>query len=131
PLVRPLDRGIPLHPTRRLATTSILVFTFVRPTLWRGLSLRLLAWGWLVALFILPEIAARKVLPLALVRTGTCNMKIIVMIFSDDGRQSGWVRSRCRRRAVFCARANWQLGGHSLLVRCFCLPVRWCATHVA
>ena len=58
---------IPLGGTQRLAATSILVFTFV--ALWHDLSPRLLAWGWLAALFILPEIAARKALPFSLVRT--------------------------------------------------------------
>jgi D-alanyl-lipoteichoic acid acyltransferase DltB (MBOAT superfamily) len=57
---------IPLGGTRRLAATSILVFTFV--ALWHDLSPRLLAWGWLAALFILPEIAARKALPPSMVR---------------------------------------------------------------
>jgi D-alanyl-lipoteichoic acid acyltransferase DltB (MBOAT superfamily) len=37
----------------------LLVFTFV--ALWHDLSLKLLAWGWLVTLFILPEIMARKI----------------------------------------------------------------------
>jgi len=52
---------IPLGGTHRLAATSILVFTFV--ALWHDLSPRLLAWGWLAAIFILPEIVARRVLP--------------------------------------------------------------------
>lgn len=55
---------VPLGGTRRLAATSILVFTFV--ALWHDLSPRLLAWGWLAALFILPEVAARKALPSSL-----------------------------------------------------------------
>lgn len=37
------------------------MFTFV--ALWHDLSFRLLAWGWLVTLFILPEIAARALVP--------------------------------------------------------------------
>jgi D-alanyl-lipoteichoic acid acyltransferase DltB (MBOAT superfamily) len=57
---------IPLGGTHRLAATSILIFTFV--ALWHDLSPRLLAWGWLAALFILPEVMARRVLPSSLVR---------------------------------------------------------------
>jgi len=57
---------VPLGGTHRLAATSILIFTFV--ALWHDLSPRLLAWGWLAALFILPEVMARKVLPPSLVR---------------------------------------------------------------
>src|SRR6202453_4908508 len=49
---------IPLGGARRLAATSVLIFTFV--ALWHGLSPRLLAWGWLAALFILPEGVARE-----------------------------------------------------------------------
>ncbi|KAI0050527.1 MBOAT-domain-containing protein [Auriscalpium vulgare] len=52
---------IPLGGTKHLAVSSLLVFTFV--ALWHDLSFRLLAWGWLVTLFILPEITARKLLP--------------------------------------------------------------------
>jgi D-alanyl-lipoteichoic acid acyltransferase DltB (MBOAT superfamily) len=57
---------IPLGGTHRLAATSILVFTFV--ALWHDVSLRLLAWGWLAAIVILPEVMARKALPASLVR---------------------------------------------------------------
>ncbi|TFY56821.1 hypothetical protein EVJ58_g7407 [Rhodofomes roseus] len=51
---------IPLGGTKNVAFTSLLVFTFV--ALWHDLSFRLLAWGWLVTLFILPELIARYVL---------------------------------------------------------------------
>ncbi|KAI0763345.1 MBOAT-domain-containing protein [Trametes elegans] len=52
---------IPLGGTRRRVLASALVFTFV--ALWHDLSFRLLAWGWLVTLFILPEVGARMLLP--------------------------------------------------------------------
>lgn len=39
---------------------TLLVFTFV--ALWHDLSLRLLAWGWLITLFILPEIICKSYL---------------------------------------------------------------------
>ena len=41
--------------------TTVLVFSFV--ALWHDLSFRLLAWGWLVSLFIAPELLARYLLP--------------------------------------------------------------------
>jgi len=52
---------IPLGGKNRVFVSSLLVFTFV--ALWHDLSFRLLAWGWLVTFFILPEIAARQALP--------------------------------------------------------------------
>ncbi|KAJ3550711.1 hypothetical protein NM688_g5016 [Phlebia brevispora] len=52
---------IPLGGTRNVIPTTILVFSFV--ALWHDLSFRLLAWGWLVSLFILPELCARFFLP--------------------------------------------------------------------
>lgn len=39
----------------------LLVFTFV--ALWHDLSLHLLAWGWLITLFVLPETMAVKLVP--------------------------------------------------------------------
>ncbi|EPS93672.1 hypothetical protein FOMPIDRAFT_1033595 [Fomitopsis schrenkii] len=51
---------IPLGGTKNVAFTMLLVFTFV--ALWHDLSFRLLAWGWLVSLFIVPELLARYVL---------------------------------------------------------------------
>ncbi|PCH42536.1 MBOAT-domain-containing protein [Wolfiporia cocos MD-104 SS10] len=52
---------IPLGGTKNAVYTTVLVFSFV--ALWHDLSFRLLAWGWLVSLFILPELAARYLLP--------------------------------------------------------------------
>ena len=57
---------VPLGGTHRLVATSVLIFTFV--ALWHDLSPRLLAWGWLAALFILPEVMARRALPPSTVR---------------------------------------------------------------
>jgi D-alanyl-lipoteichoic acid acyltransferase DltB (MBOAT superfamily) len=39
----------------------LVVFTFV--ALWHDINLRLLMWGWLITLFILPEVAAKLVFP--------------------------------------------------------------------
>ncbi|KAI0706413.1 MBOAT-domain-containing protein [Earliella scabrosa] len=52
---------IPLGGTKNLLFTAVLIFSFV--ALWHDLSFRLLAWGWLVSLFIVPEVAARYFLP--------------------------------------------------------------------
>jgi D-alanyl-lipoteichoic acid acyltransferase DltB (MBOAT superfamily) len=51
---------IPLGGSGNAIVSIVLVFTFV--ALWHDLSLKLLTWGWLVSLFILPEIIAAKVL---------------------------------------------------------------------
>lgn len=37
----------------------LIVFTFV--ALWHDISLKLLAWGWLIWIFILPETIATKI----------------------------------------------------------------------
>lgn len=50
---------VPLGGNRHVILSTLLVFTFV--ALWHDLSLRLLTWGWLVSLFILPEIIAKSV----------------------------------------------------------------------
>jgi MBOAT, membrane-bound O-acyltransferase family len=57
-LIRKSDRYIyvPLGGTKNLMFSSVLIFTFV--ALWHDLSFRLLAWGWLVSLFFIPEISA-------------------------------------------------------------------------
>ncbi|ODN97333.1 glycerol transporter [Cryptococcus wingfieldii CBS 7118] len=49
---------IPVGGSKNVVPATLLVFTFV--ALWHDLSFKLLAWGWLVSLFIVPEIAARK-----------------------------------------------------------------------
>src|SRR5271170_5672665 len=46
---------------RRPIINTLAVFTFV--AFWHDISLKLLVWGWLVVLFILPEILARLVMP--------------------------------------------------------------------
>ncbi|KAL1732281.1 MBOAT, membrane-bound O-acyltransferase family-domain-containing protein [Schizophyllum commune] len=52
---------IPLGGSKRVLLNSLLVFSFV--ALWHDLTFRLLAWGWLVTLFVVPEIIGRKLLP--------------------------------------------------------------------
>ena len=52
---------VPLGGSKNALFTTVLVFTFV--ALWHDLSFKLLAWGWLVSLFILPELACGALLP--------------------------------------------------------------------
>ena len=53
------------------AATSIQIFTFV--ALWNNLSSKLLAFGWLAALFIVPEVVVtREALAGASALVGTC-----------------------------------------------------------
>ncbi|CAG8486600.1 11199_t:CDS:10 [Ambispora leptoticha] len=50
---------IPLGGSKRQILNILIVFTFV--ALWHDISLRLLAWSWLIWLFILPESFAQKI----------------------------------------------------------------------
>jgi D-alanyl-lipoteichoic acid acyltransferase DltB (MBOAT superfamily) len=52
---------IPVGGANRVVLNTLLVFTFV--ALWHDLTFKLLAWGWLVSLFIIPELTARFLLP--------------------------------------------------------------------
>ena len=60
---------IPLGGTKNVVISTVLIFTFV--ALWHDLWFRLLAWGWLVCLFIAPELTAKYFLPASKVRTPT------------------------------------------------------------
>ncbi|KAH8144624.1 uncharacterized protein LAJ45_11392 [Morchella importuna] len=50
---------IPLGGATRPVLGMVVVFTFV--ALWHDLSFKLLMWGWMVVLFILPELVARRI----------------------------------------------------------------------
>ncbi|ORY77588.1 MBOAT, membrane-bound O-acyltransferase family-domain-containing protein [Leucosporidium creatinivorum] len=52
---------IPLGGTSHAWLATLIVFTFV--ALWHDLSLKLLTWGWVISLFVLPEMIAKKVVP--------------------------------------------------------------------
>ncbi|EGN99369.1 hypothetical protein SERLA73DRAFT_90723 [Serpula lacrymans var. lacrymans S7.3] len=54
---------IPLGGTKNATVTTVLIFSFV--ALWHDLSFKLLAWGWLVSLFILPELFASFLFPVS------------------------------------------------------------------
>ncbi|PWW73780.1 MBOAT-domain-containing protein [Tuber magnatum] len=50
---------IPFGGASRPIANMVIVFTFV--ALWHDLSFKLLTWGWLVVLFVIPELVCRKV----------------------------------------------------------------------
>ncbi|ANB13177.1 Gup1p [Sugiyamaella lignohabitans] len=52
---------IPLGGSKRTLLNSLIVFMFV--AIWHDIQLRLLLWGWLVVLFILPEVLASLLFP--------------------------------------------------------------------
>ncbi|KAL1407523.1 glycerol transporter [Vanrija albida] len=52
---------IPLGGSKNMILATLTVFTFV--ALWHDLSFKLLAWGWLISLFILPELIGRFLVP--------------------------------------------------------------------
>lgn len=52
---------VPIVTATNTVVATLLVFTFV--ALWHDLSLHLLAWGWLITLFVIPEMIAVKVVP--------------------------------------------------------------------
>ncbi|MBW0528794.1 hypothetical protein O181_068509 [Austropuccinia psidii MF-1] len=49
---------IPLGGSKNMIPSTVIIFTFV--ALWHDLSFRLLTWGWLVSLFVLPEVIAKR-----------------------------------------------------------------------
>jgi len=51
---------IPLGGSKNVILNTVVVFSFV--ALWHDLTFRLLAWGWLVSLFVIPELAASYLL---------------------------------------------------------------------
>ncbi|KAF7332366.1 hypothetical protein MKEN_00118400 [Mycena kentingensis (nom. inval.)] len=72
---------IPVGGSRSVVLNMLLVFTFT--ALWHDLTFKLLAWGWLASLFVVPEVIARFVLPQA-----------------KYGEQ-GWYRHACAVGAIF------------------------------
>ncbi|KAK9450771.1 MBOAT, membrane-bound O-acyltransferase family-domain-containing protein [Limtongia smithiae] len=52
---------VPLGGAKHPIQNMLLVFTFV--AFWHDIQLRLLAWGWLITLFVIPEVVAKLVFP--------------------------------------------------------------------
>ena len=105
PLTLTLSRYIyiPLGGTKNVAVTTVLIFSFV--ALWHDLSFRLLAWGWLVSLFILPELSARYIFPASKVRKlfhlhrNFKRRYFVLTSFSQYGEKA-WYRHLCAAGAV-------------------------------
>ena len=102
---------IPLGGTRNVLVSSVLIFTFV--ALWHDLSFKLLAWGWLVSLFLVPELIARTALPRSKASLSSCIAWLYVLILgpSSSSAHSGGIdtcvpsgvyltSSRCSRRIL-------------------------------
>ncbi|SGY43238.1 BQ5605_C001g00004 [Microbotryum silenes-dioicae] len=51
---------VPIGGAKRALIATLTVFTFV--ALWHDLSLKLLTWGWVITVFVLPEMVGMKVL---------------------------------------------------------------------
>ncbi|KAJ3273877.1 glycerol transporter [Terramyces sp. JEL0728] len=58
-LYAPLYLYIPLGGSQYRAINTFVIFTFV--AVWHDIGLNLLAWGWLIALFIVPEIVVMRI----------------------------------------------------------------------
>ena len=69
---------IPLGGTKYAMYNIWVVFTFV--ALWHDISLKLLAWGWLISLFILPELIA----------TNLFTEKKVIIYGSDNDSHYSW-----------------------------------------
>lgn len=89
---------ITLGGTKNVVFTTVLVFSFV--ALWHDLSFRLLAWGWLVSLFILPELCARYLLPQSKV-SGTIVDSTPTAEHRIQYGDRPWYRHVCAIGAVF------------------------------
>lgn len=72
---------IPLGGSKHAILATLTVFTFV--ALWHDLSLKLLTWGWVISLFVLPEMAAKQVVSYRIVRNFCC---IIFFTKADSSR---------------------------------------------
>jgi D-alanyl-lipoteichoic acid acyltransferase DltB (MBOAT superfamily) len=64
---------IPLGGSARYAYNIWPIFTFV--AVWHDIELRLLVWGWLIALFILPEYVLTRIFATPLVGAGCCMVR--------------------------------------------------------
>lgn len=77
---------------------TVLVFTFV--ALWHDLSFKLLAWGWLVSLFVLPEIIAKAALPFDKV-CQACIVAVTVPVLTRQYGHERWYRPLAGLGGVF------------------------------
>jgi len=119
---------VPLGGTKNVIYTSVFIFTFV--ALWHDLSFRLLAWGWLVSFFFIPELAARILLPASNVLWGSqvvptrVRAGCRVQHFDDVICESRRLRYWHRRNIVHACSADGKLGRDSLPPCGVLLPFR-------
>jgi hypothetical protein len=145
---------VPLGGAKNVLINTLLVFSFV--ALWHDLSFRLLAWGWLVSLFIAPELLATYLLPASRVCFIPCqfisrsNPRFVLFYVVwwiclvspclrprgrgqyvyDDGGEPRWVRHGDGWRAVFRVAAVRDVGGAEVYgAVCVCY-VYWGAVDV-
>jgi D-alanyl-lipoteichoic acid acyltransferase DltB (MBOAT superfamily) len=85
---------IPLGGNKKPIVNTLVVFTFV--AFWHDISLKLLVWGWLIVLFILPEVLARMVMPPKRVRLVTGKYRLIVLIVEFVAWISACLCNCCR-----------------------------------
>lgn len=99
---------IPLGGAKYKALNSFPIFSFV--AIWHDIEGRLLAWGWLIALFILPELIANRIfVNVAVVKLTYIDAESVRELAPsslrfgghfkhshDDGCQFGWICSRSR-----------------------------------
>jgi protein-cysteine N-palmitoyltransferase HHAT len=52
---------IPIGGSKRVILNTLAVFTFV--ALWHDITMQLLIWGWLITLFVIPEVVAKMIFP--------------------------------------------------------------------
>lgn len=74
---------VPLGGTRYAMYNIWVVFTFV--AIWHDINLKLLAWGWMISLFILPEIIAGRVFSKQKVRKIRSFSYILKCYFENNG----------------------------------------------
>jgi len=84
---------VPLGGAKHTVINTILVFSFV--ALWHDLTFKLLAWGWLVSLFIIPELLARWVVSSAKVRCEAYLLDFVWRRFSLIDRLRTWLVDMC------------------------------------
>lgn len=78
---------IPLGGSNNVIISTLLSFTFV--ALWHDLKLRLLAWGWLISLFILPELVLTKVFSEKKVRTQVIFIHLLMNSSTETSGTTG------------------------------------------
>lgn len=77
---------VPMGGSQNAFRATLVVFTFV--ALWHDISWSLLAWGWAVTLFLLPEMIARRIWPaeMASSRHSSLMCRLLILQYSTLAR---------------------------------------------